>query len=71
MIDINKKYMTRDGFPVRIVADNLKGRYPILGVIDLGEEEHAVKYTSVGKADRRPNVRTPYDLVEVEKGGEQ
>lgn len=46
MIDINKKYQTRDGFPVRIVATDIKGRYPILGVIDLGEEEFAVKYTS-------------------------
>ena len=70
MIEMDKKYRTRDGFPVRIVADNLKGRYPILGVIDLGEEEFAVKYTSVGKADRRPNIRTPYDLVEVEEGVE-
>ena len=70
-IDINKKYMTRDGFPVRILATDVKGAYPIAGLVDLGDEEYVRKWTAEGKNDARYNVRTNYDLVEVEKGEQQ
>jgi hypothetical protein len=63
-IDKNKKYMTRDGFPVRLLATDIKGRYPIAGVVMLGDDEYVKQWTREGKEDRRPNVRTPYDLVE-------
>lgn len=68
-ISANKTYQTRDGFPVRILATDIKGSYPIAGVVDLGDEEYCRKWTAEGKADRRPNVRTNYDLVEAKKGG--
>ena len=70
-IDKNKQYMTRDGFPVRILATDVKGAYPIAGLVDLGDEEYVRKWTSEGRNDARYNVRTSFDLVEVEEGVEQ
>ena len=66
----NGTIRTRDGFPVRLLAFNIKGRYPIAGVVDLGEEEYVRKWTEEGKADMRPNVNTNYDLV-IEYGSAQ
>ena len=67
-IEKNKRYRTRDGFPVRILATDIRGAFPIAGVVNLGEEEYVHQWTMEGKHDRRPNVKTPYDLVEIEKG---
>ena len=69
MIDSNKQYTTRDGFPVRIVATDAKGRYPIVGLVDMDNAEYSRQWTADGKADIRSNVTTNYDLIE--KGGEQ
>jgi hypothetical protein len=33
MIELGKKYMTSDGRPVRLLATNLKGPYPVVGAI--------------------------------------
>ena len=33
-IDMNKKYKTRSGLPVRILCTNAGGKYPIAGLID-------------------------------------
>lgn len=64
MIDQNKQYTTRDGFPVRIVATDAKGRYPVVGLVDMDNAEYSRQWTREGKADIRPNVSTNYDLVE-------
>lgn len=64
MISINGRYQTRDGFPVRILATDAKGTYPIVGMVDLGDVEYSRQWTSDGKADYRKNVTTNYDLVE-------
>jgi hypothetical protein len=69
MIEMDKKYRTRDGFPVRILATDVKGAYPIAGLVDLGDEEYVRKWTAEGRNDARYNVRTSFDLVEVEEGG--
>ena len=61
---------TRDGFPVRLLDYNLKGRYPLCGVVDLGDEEYCHKWTREGKNDFRSNVTTNYDLVLEVEGGE-
>ena len=66
----NGTIRTRDGFPVRLLAFNIKGRYPIAGVVDLGDEEYPRVWTTEGKADLRPNVKTLYDLV-IDNGGAQ
>lgn len=65
MIDCSKRYQTRDGFPVRILATDLKSRYCIAGVVLLGDDEYVRQWTAEGKADYRRNVRTNYDLIEV------
>ena len=67
-IDKNKHYKTRDGFPVRILATDVKGAYPVAGLVTLGDEEYVRRWTAEGKNDARYNVRTNYDLVEVEEG---
>lgn len=64
------KIKTRDGYPVRIVCWNAKGRYPIVGLIDRNGEEVPVRYTYDGKSDYRPNVTTNYDLELHTEGGE-
>lgn len=64
MIDPSKRYQTRDGFPVRILATDIKGRYPIAGVVQLGDDEYCRQWTVDGKADYRSFVTTNYDLVE-------
>ena len=35
MIDPGKNYTTRDGFAVRIVATDAKGRFPVVGLVDM------------------------------------
>lgn len=69
MIDCKKNYITRDGFPVRIIATDAKGLFPIVGLVDLGDNEYPRQWSTEGKTDLRRNVKTNYDLVE--KGGQQ
>lgn len=64
MINMSVDYQTRDGFPVRLLATDAKGTYPIVGLVDLGDVEYSRQWTVDGKADYRKNVSTPYDLVE-------
>lgn len=61
---------TRDGFPVRLLAFDVKSRYCIAGVVMLGDDEYVKQWTIDGKADFRPNVHTSYDLVLEVEGGE-
>ena len=68
MIDKNKNYVTRDGFDVRIIATDAKGRYPIVGLVDMDNAEYPRQWTEDGKADYRSYVNTNYDLVEKEGG---
>ena len=66
MIDINKKYKTRNGLPARIVCVDRKskGDYPIVALVKEKESEHAVFYTIDGLyiADNKEH---PYTLIEV------
>ena len=66
MIDLNKKYTTRDGFSVRIVATDAKGAYPIVGLVDMENAEYSRQWTAEGKADFRDYVKTNYDLIQAE-----
>ena len=65
MINCNKNYTTRDGFPVRIIATDAKGRFPIVGLVDMVNAEYARHWTEEGKADLRRNVKSNYDLIET------
>jgi len=65
MINCNKSYTTRDGFPVRIIATDAKGRFPIVGLVDMVNAEYARHWTEEGKADLRRNVKSNYDLIET------
>ena len=65
MINFNKSYTTRDGFPVRIIATDAKGRFPIVGLVDMVNAEYARHWTAEGKADLRRNVKSNYDLIET------
>lgn len=69
-IEINKQYKTRDGMAVRILATDAKGRFPIVGLVDVGNAEYARQWKADGRADLRPNMTTNYDLMD-EEGGEQ
>ena len=62
---------TRDGFNVRIVSWNAKGRFPIVGLVDMVNAEYARQWTENGSADLRPNIKSNYDLVIEEEGGGQ
>jgi hypothetical protein len=50
MIEPGKSYTTRDGFPVRIIATDAKGRFPIVGLVDMVNAEYARHWTEEGKA---------------------
>jgi hypothetical protein len=65
MINCNKSYTTRDGFPVRIIATDAKGRFPIVGLVDMVNAEYARHWTEEGRADLRRNVKSNYDLIET------
>ena len=65
-IEINKQYKTRDGMAVRILATDAKGRFPIVGLVDVGNAEYARHWKADGRADLRPNVTTNYDLMDEE-----
>ena len=65
MINCNKNYTTRDGFPVRIIATDAKGRFPVVGLVDMVNAEYARHWTEEGKADLRRNVKSNYDLIET------
>ncbi len=62
---------TRGGFPVRILAWNVKSRYCIAGVVQMGDDECVKQWTADGKADYRRNVTSSLDLVIEVEGGEQ
>jgi hypothetical protein len=61
MIDIDKKYQTRDGRPVRLISDNGTPEYPIIGIVD-GGGIRPRSWTAEGKySDLCPD----FDLVPV------
>ena len=57
------RILTRDGFPVRLLAFDINSRYSIAGVVMLGDDEYVHQWTPEGKSDFRSYVRTNTDLV--------
>jgi hypothetical protein len=62
---------TRGGFPVRVLAWDVKSRYCIAGVVQMGDDECVKQWTADGKADYRRNVTSSLDLVLQVEGGEE
>lgn len=64
-IEMDKKYRTGDGRPVRILCMDLKNRnYPVVVAVKEGAQEHVISYTPEGHcyADQ---VDADEDLVEI------
>lgn len=73
-ITTGEKYgrvVTRDGFPVTILAWDVRPSFPLAGIVHLGDDNDYVRqWTSQGKGDIRPNVVMKCDLVLEVEGGE-
>ena len=65
MIDINKKYTTRDGREVVIYAVYDKGKHPVHGAILEENTWICYSWTIDGKAS--PIVTSYFDLIEVQE----
>lgn len=64
MIDINKKYRTRDGLPVRLLCTDLKNNYSVVGIITFFDGEEELKsWRYNGKYIN--NNEHNWDLVEI------
>ncbi|MCE5292953.1 MAG: hypothetical protein ABFC80_09315 [Coriobacteriales bacterium] len=63
MIDIDKKYQTRDGRKVRLISNNGTETYPIIGVIDNGGAP--CSWTAEGYALKGSSLMANSDLVPV------
>ena len=65
------KIKTRDGFEVTIIVWDIDAAHRIVGIVHLGDHcDYLRQWLADGKSDRRPNVRTNYDLVIETEGGE-
>lgn len=64
MIDINKQYRTRDGLPVRILAADVKSRFPVIYAVKINEREFIYSCTTEGKYYAGSESTTPRDLIE-------
>lgn len=65
MIEITKKYKTRSGLPVRVIATDIKGPYPVVAaVLDNCDVETVCVYTNTGEF-LRGDINHPDDLFEV------
>lgn len=62
---------TRDGFPVTILAWNVRPSFPLAGIVHLGEDnDYLREWTAEGKGDIRPNIIMRSDLILEVEGGE-
>lgn len=65
------KIMTRDGFEVTLIIWDINATHRIGGIVHLGDGcDYLRQWLPDGKSDRRPHVRTNYDLVMLMEGGE-
>ena len=60
-IEMGKKYRTRDGRPVRVLAVDRQGAFPVVALVQTGSVETALVFSSDGKAPGNPE----YALIEV------
>jgi hypothetical protein len=63
MIDMDKQYQTRSGRPVRILATDRQGYFPVIGLVqDTDGDEHMETWTIEGNVDFEKHA---HDLVEI------
>ena len=55
--------MTREYRPVRMLASDAHGDFPLVGLITIGRQEVVCQWTENGKCDTRDNVTTNNDLI--------
>ncbi|HLX53129.1 MAG TPA: hypothetical protein VKR58_04280 [Aquella sp.] len=71
--DPTKPVQTIDGYPARILCDDLKGYYPICAAVLIKDEfeeyEDMIYFTNQGKADR-DRYDSSYDLINIPAGDE-
>jgi hypothetical protein len=64
-VDFSKPIQTRHGKPARLLCQGLKGdNYPVVAIVDNGDEEIPFRYTSEGLFLNR-DMPHDYDLVNV------
>lgn len=63
MIDMKKKYKTRSGIPVRILAVDAKGDFPVVGLLQTSPDRDTLLNWRID--GRAGVVETDYDLVEA------
>jgi hypothetical protein len=64
MIDVKKKYRTRNGRDVTIVSTRGNGRYPIIAIIHYDDRDECESLTDEGKASTS-GMGHDHDLIEV------
>jgi hypothetical protein len=65
VIDITKKYQTRDGRPVEILSTNGRRGWSVIGYI--GDNPTVRTWTSEGRIDVTPWTRHDEDLIEIKE----
>lgn len=73
MIDINKKYRTREGQAVRLLCTDRKAKcYPVVGLISSDEGEESMEswtidghYYAISDLENNKDIEDSRDLVEV------
>lgn len=65
MIDINKKYKTASGKPVRILCTDRPGDYPVVALVLYSDEYTSVESMSIEGKWCFSSEASPLDLVEV------
>ena len=64
MIEMNKKYKTRSGLPVRILATDIESDFPVCAALKSNKnEETLLRYTNNGRYF--DPYKHEYDLIEV------
>ena len=48
-IETGKTYLTRDGNKVRIICDDRKGSFPLIGLMIEGSKEKVLTFSSIGR----------------------
>jgi len=66
MIDITKKYRTRDGRPVRVLCVDLKGEQPVVALIMCADgDESVLVFDADGKYLHKSREPANLDLIEI------
>lgn len=66
MISMDKKYRTRDGRPVRVLATDARGEQPVVGLVyELEADKETLRRWSIDGKWRAAACESELDLIEV------